>query len=369
LALVTTLAFATPGNAAGPPAYHTTFADSFEGPTFPQVFNLGAWRTPALVDGSGYVSRITPSGYSATNGTRVMESHVDGTGTRAELQCDSSGSPLCAGGEGSEFFYEYDVRVASGQTISPGDGSAIEQTKPSEPSGGGDSCYGGALLAQQVVDTSKVKIVLRVRGGVPTATGNGCTVPTDRVFDLGNYSRNAWHHVALHARWSTSASIGFDEVWIDGVNVLPKTFLQNFLGQGRIEFFRIGIYITPNALPLTFQYDDVRIGVPYGDTLNTNETLPTNQSLISQNGQYRLIPQLDGNLVEYGSGGPVWATGTSGSNVRLVMQLDGNLVLYDGANHALWATNRFGSGARLVVQNDSNLVVYSGSGSVIWSRW
>jgi hypothetical protein len=109
--------------------------------------------------------------------------------------------------------------------------------------------------------------------------------------------------------------------------------------------------------------------VERADTLHTNETLPQDQTLVSDNGSYTLIPQGDGNLVLYGPSGPVWATNTFGPGSRLVMQLDGNLVLYANDGRVLWATNRFGSGARLVVQNDSNLVVYNSAGGVIWSRW
>ena len=105
------------------------------------------------------------------------------------------------------------------------------------------------------------------------------------------------------------------------------------------------------------------------DTLGTGQTLYVNQSKTSQNGAYTLTVQQDGNLVLYGPGGPVWATGTGGSNARLVMQHDGNLVLYRGDGAVLWATNRFGSNARLVVQNDSNLVVYNGWGGVLWARY
>lgn len=113
------------------------------------------------------------------------------------------------------------------------------------------------------------------------------------------------------------------------------------------------------------------VTLPTRCCLAVDETLQTDQSLISDNGQYRLTVQLDGNLVLYGPSGPVWATNTScfACGSYLIMQQDGNLVLYTGSGQALWATNRFGSGARLVVQDDGNLVVYSGTNQVIWSRW
>ncbi|MFF7296789.1 hypothetical protein [Streptomyces sp. NPDC008265] len=50
--------------------------------------------------------------------------------------------------------------------------------------------------------------------------------------------------------------------------------------------------------------------------------------------------QHDGNFVLYTDDGPVWATGTDGSEVgRLVVQADRNVVLYAGDGTPLWASN------------------------------
>jgi hypothetical protein len=59
-----------------------------------------------------------------------------------------------------------------------------------------------------------------------------------------------------------------------------------------------------------------------------DQSLSAGQSIWSPNGAYELIMQTDGNLVEYGSSGALWATGTSGSNNHVTMQTDGNLVIY-----------------------------------------
>ena len=52
-------------------------------------------------------------------------------------------------------------------------------------------------------------------------------------------------------------------------------------------------------------------------------------SVLSQNGQYRLVYQTDGNLVLYDAARtPLWSTGTAGTSPgRVVMQNDGNLVI------------------------------------------
>jgi hypothetical protein len=100
-------------------------------------------------------------------------------------------------------------------------------------------------------------------------------------------------------------------------------------------------------------------------------------SVLSCNGQFILMMQLDGNLVLYylnanGTLGPaIWATNTFG-NTRAydaVMQSDGNFVLYDMSGNPLWATGTWGHpGAYFAVQDDGNLVVYASDGAVLWHR-
>jgi surface antigen len=101
-----------------------------------------------------------------------------------------------------------------------------------------------------------------------------------------------------------------------------------------------------------------------------DQSLSAGQSIWSPNGAYELIMQTDGNLVEYGSSGALWATGTSGSNNHVTMQTDGNLVIYSSGGSALWASDTGGNSGGFVLdlQNDSNLVIYGVHGGAIWNR-
>ena len=65
----------------------------------------------------------------------------------------------------------------------------------------------------------------------------------------------------------------------------------------------------------------------------TTLDLTANQSIYSPDGQYQLIMQGDGNLVEYGPGGQViWDAATNGNpGAYAIMQGDGNLVVYSPA--------------------------------------
>ena len=93
--------------------------------------------------------------------------------------------------------------------------------------------------------------------------------------------------------------------------------------------------------------------------LGSNETLSAGNVVYSDNGQYHLAMQTDGNLVVYGPTGAVWQSQTSGSGGnRAVMQGDGNLVIYRADNTAAWSSKTAHPGAFLAVQDDGNVVIY-----------
>ncbi len=112
-----------------------------------------------------------------------------------------------------------------------------------------------------------------------------------------------------------------------------------------------------------------------------NQVIYKNGSIKSQNNQYRLTLQGDGNLVLYkvSNNRALWATNTvnSGAN-KLIMQSDGNLVLYRSNNTVVWASGTQFNGASIpyqkkgdyvIIQNDGNLVIYNQYGfkNAIWS--
>ena len=101
----------------------------------------------------------------------------------------------------------------------------------------------------------------------------------------------------------------------------------------------------------------------------TTLDLTANQSIYSPNGQYQLIMQGDGNLVEYGPGGQViWDAGTNGNpGAYATMQGDGNLVVYSSAGTALWDSGTNGNaGAYFQLQDNGNAVIYRADGTALW---
>lgn len=111
----------------------------------------------------------------------------------------------------------------------------------------------------------------------------------------------------------------------------------------------------------------------YGFTLRPGQSLMRGESLLSNNGWYRLTFQEDGNVVltRVRDNRPLWATGTNGRPAfRFTMQDDGNAVLYTRDNRPLWSSGVTGPQMRhgqvLILQDDGNLVVYS-RGRVYWA--
>jgi hypothetical protein len=101
-----------------------------------------------------------------------------------------------------------------------------------------------------------------------------------------------------------------------------------------------------------------------GSTLKSGQSMYTDDYLVSDDGRYRLIMQLDGNLVVYGPGGPVWATNRFATGARAIMQTDGNLVVRRPDGSAMCSTGTFAGTSSLVMQNDGNLVIYGPNGPV-----
>ena len=97
----------------------------------------------------------------------------------------------------------------------------------------------------------------------------------------------------------------------------------------------------------------------------------TSPEVFSNNGQFHLEYQTDGNLVLYTADNiPYFASNTPGTSPGCtVMQADGNLVVYDGNGVPLWASGTWGNpGAYLTLEDDGSVNIFSADGStVLWT--
>ncbi|MFJ4295297.1 peptidoglycan DD-metalloendopeptidase family protein [Curtobacterium sp. NPDC089689] len=102
--------------------------------------------------------------------------------------------------------------------------------------------------------------------------------------------------------------------------------------------------------------------VPAGTVLNPGD------SVTSPNGQFRLILQGDGNLVEYGIGNAVlWASGTSnkpGATVKIGKDRSVDLV-HNGKRVTRWALAGKKSSTSFVVRGDGTMALLAGTESVV----
>lgn len=67
--------------------------------------------------------------------------------------------------------------------------------------------------------------------------------------------RGAWHELMLHVRWSADPSVGFAELWYDGVQVLPRTPVATAF-EGMRNYLKIGYYRDASIQPTATVYVD-----------------------------------------------------------------------------------------------------------------
>lgn len=112
--------------------------------------------------------------------------------------------------------------------------------------------------------------------------------------------------------------------------------------------------------------------IPVNDSgyVESDERLPVDRPITSNDGRFHFQYQDDGNLVLYDEhGSPLWASQSAGTSVGMAaMQADGNLVVYNADLIPVWASGTAGHpNAYLLVQDDGNVVVYDTSGRPLWA--
>jgi hypothetical protein len=91
---------------------------------------------------------------------------------------------------------------------------------------------------------------LGVRGGINQtnqgSSGN-CPGTVYNSYRLGDFTPGRWYDFVFHVRWSSDLTLGFVQVWIDGVNVLPRTY-EATLYRDWNETTDYGVYLRQGEL-------------------------------------------------------------------------------------------------------------------------
>jgi len=113
----------------------------------------------------------------------------------------------------------------------------------------------------------------------------------------------------------------------------------------------------------------------------TGQPLMVNTKLNSDNGDYYLIVETDGNLCLYGPSGVYWCAMSQNpiGGGLLVLQKDGSLVVKNKEDDTEWSSKthpyfdaKFASGKgnkpkKLAIENDGTLALYNKKGKVVWT--
>jgi Polysaccharide lyase len=73
----------------------------------------------------------------------------------------------------------------------------------------------------------------------------------------------AWEHVVIHVKWSRKKDEGFVEAFVNGVQMVPRTFRQTMYTSDRRNFLKIGCYRRrSNTETAVVMHDNLRVSGP-----------------------------------------------------------------------------------------------------------
>lgn len=167
-----------------------------------------------------------------------------GSGERTELLI---GAGLTDGQEGRESYWAWSTYFPANFTAPAGTWNAFTQFHQTGPTG----------QANIQFDVRDLKTIgLRVMGGDFGA-------PTLKSFALAPLQRGHWYDFLFHVKWSPDGRVGFVEVFVDGFQIVPKTFTPTlYRGQG--AYLKMGYYRSAYGQTSVVYADAVRRIQPQG---------------------------------------------------------------------------------------------------------
>lgn len=91
-------------------------------------------------------------------------------------------------------------------------------------------------------------------------------------------SRGKWHDFILHVKWSSSASVGFVELWYDGALVLPRKSTATMY-PGQDNYLKMGLYRNSTIMPVgVLFHDGMTMATSLDDVMGTPDAGATDAS-------------------------------------------------------------------------------------------
>lgn len=185
--------------------------------------------------------------YAARFEVRSGDNNVAGSGSgeRAEVLTNSATTD---GVEGREAYWAWSTLFPSNFSAPGGAWNVFTQFHHSGSTGQSNIHF-------DVRDMTTIG--LRVMGGNESS-------PTRRDFSLAPLTKGSWHDFVFHVKWSSNPSVGFVEVWVNGRNVVPKTFTPT-LYAGQSVYLKQGYYRSAFSGTTVVYHDGMRRGTSYDE--------------------------------------------------------------------------------------------------------
>jgi hypothetical protein len=198
-----------------------------------------------------------------------------------------------------------------------------------------------------------------VLGTVNAVGRTNCSAGVDYIIMTVSLVRNGQYVTQSGGSWtsrfgSSSLSCNASEECRSG---------SPYFSRVAVSAFKSGYQTVVNGSPAWS-----RTRQPYCWQLGPGVNMPVGGSLYSPGLAYKLVMQEDGNLVQYGPRGAMWASCTNrwpGSIATL--QPDGNFVVYGPGHIARWASGTYWPGSVLQMQDDGNIVIYAPGHIAVWA--
>jgi len=206
--------------------------------------NFGQWTQVQAVSGGARVvtSPVRQGRYAARFVVRPGDDPVVG-GERAEVMA------LTGESEGKESWWAWSTYFPTGFHPNPGAWNVFTQWHHT-----GHSCQSPVDFA---VNTYLSPPRLRLYLNTGKLNLSTCRASFIRQWNFAVLRRNRWYNFVFHVKWSSNASIGFVQLWVNGRLAIPKTHVPTLL-QGMGVYVKQGFYRGRSNLTTTIFHDGLR---------------------------------------------------------------------------------------------------------------